>query len=62
MDKERRQPTKMAKAGRPAKVEVGGVWSIPDEQHEAESTLQAAHFYVAVPAKPLALAAAPGVE
>src|SRR5215467_12164110 len=62
MDKERRQPTKMAKAGRPAKVEVGGVWSIPDEQHEAESTLEAAHFYVAVPAKPLALAAAPGVE
>src|SRR5215467_4732504 len=63
MDKERRQPTKMAKAGRPTKVEVGGVWSIPDEQHEAESTLEAAHFYVAVPAKPLALAAAaPGVE
>jgi penicillin-binding protein 2 len=63
MDKERRQPTKMARAGRPTKVEVGGVWSIPDEQHEAESTLEAAHFYVTVPAKPLALAtAAPGVE
>jgi len=39
------------------------VWSIPDEQHEAESSLEAAHFYVTVTAKPLALAtAAPGVE
>jgi penicillin-binding protein 2 len=63
MDKERRQPTKMARQGRGRKVEVGGVWSQPDDERRAEPPLVAAHFYVTIPAKPLATAAAaPGVE
>jgi penicillin-binding protein 2 len=63
IDKERRQPTKLAKTGFPRKVEVGGVWSSSDEQDQGGPALHAGHFYVDVPAKPMPLAAAaPGVE
>jgi len=60
VEKERRQPTKVAKAAL-TKAEVGGVWSEPDS--DGRDRLQAAHFFVEVPTKRLPLAtAAPGVQ
>jgi hypothetical protein len=61
VDKQRRQPTKLANA--PQKVDVGGLWSDPSDSAEGKDSLHAAHFYVEIPAKPMPLAtAAPGVE
>ncbi len=63
VDKQRRQPTKLARAGAPQKVDVGGLWSDPTESSEGKDSLHAAHFYVDIPAKPMPLAtAAPGVD
>jgi penicillin-binding protein 2 len=63
VDKQRRQPTKLAQAEGPAKVDVGGLWSVPDGNEGGQDNLRAAHFYVEVSGKPLPLAtAAPGVE
>ena len=66
VEKQRRQPTKMAKDT--DKVDIGAVWSAPDDDHHDEhghhnDSLQAGHFYVEVPkqAPPLA-AAAPGLQ
>jgi hypothetical protein len=63
VDKEQRQPAKMAagltkKAG---KVEVGAVWTEPDGDGD-EQKLQGGRFFVDVGRRPLAVAtAAPGM-
>lgn len=63
VDKQRRQPTKLARVHVPAKVDVGGLWSDPADSPDGKDSLHAAHFYVDIPAKPMPLAtAAPGVE
>jgi penicillin-binding protein 2 len=63
VDKQRRQPTKLAQKHLPAKVDVGGLWSDPSDSGEGKDSLHAAHFYVDIPAMPMPLAAAaPGVE
>jgi penicillin-binding protein 2 len=60
VDKQRRQPTKVA--GSEKKVEVGAVWSTPGAEGK-DSTLHAGHFLIDVPKKHLPLAAAaPGVN
>jgi penicillin-binding protein 2 len=61
VEKERRQPTKMAKDTN--KVEIGAVWSAPDDDGHGNDGLRAGHFLVDVPKKtaPLA-AAAPGLQ
>jgi penicillin-binding protein 2 len=53
VEKQRRQPTKMAKSD--GKVEIGAVWSAPDE-HDGEQTIKGGRFVVDV-AKPKAMAA-----
>jgi penicillin-binding protein 2 len=63
VDKQRRQPTKLALSDAPAQVDVGGLWSDPNETAEGKDNLHAAHFYVDVTGKPLPLAAAaPGLH
>ena len=58
VEKQRQIPTKVAGGG---SVEVGGVWSAPDEQ--GEQRLQAGRFSISVPKKPLVVAAAaPGMN
>lgn len=61
VDKQRRQPPKVAKGD--GKVEVGALWSAPDEHGDSKDALHAATFLVDLPKKraPLAMAA-PGVE
>jgi penicillin-binding protein 2 len=67
VEKEQRAPAKMAgtrKAG--ARVEVGAVWTTPDNDHDGDrggdrddkDKLQAGHFFVDLAKKPLAMAAA----
>jgi hypothetical protein len=59
VEKQRRQPSKMAQAG--DQVEVGAVWNSPDA--DQEETLRGGRFVVQVAKKRLPLAtAAPGVE
>jgi penicillin-binding protein 2 len=64
VDKQHRQPTKVAGLGN-GKVEIGGVWSEPGagENADGENRLQAGRFLIAVARKkvPLALAA-PGLH
>jgi penicillin-binding protein 2 len=61
VEKERRQPTKMAWA-KPNHLEIAGVWNVPDE-HDASDGLQAGRFVVDLPKKRIPLAtAAPGVN
>ncbi len=66
VEKQHRQPTKMAKEA--GKVDIGAVWSVPAEEpagdlKEHHDSLQAGHFYVDVPKKSLPLAAAaPGLQ
>ena len=70
VEKEQRAPAKMAgtrKAG--SKVEVGAVWTTPDNDHDDglgdrdKEKLQAGHFFVDVAKRPLAMAtAAPGIS
>ena len=60
VEKQRRLPTKMAKAE--AKVEMGAVWNEPDPDGKSEE-FGAGHFYLKIPRTRLPLAtAAPGVE
>src|SRR5579864_8308589 len=61
VEKQRRQPTKMAKDA--GKVDVGAIWSGPDDDGDKNNGLQAGHFFLDVPKKPLPLAAAtPGLQ
>ena len=61
VEKQRRQPTKMAKDA--GKVDVGAIWSAPDDDGDKNNGLQAGHFFLDVPKKPLPLAAAaPGLQ
>ena len=61
VEKQQRQPAKMAKRSR-GKVEVGAVWTAPDADGD-EQKLGSGHFFVDVTKKPLAVAvAAPGIQ
>jgi penicillin-binding protein 2 len=62
VDKQHRQPSKLAKQStRGGKVEIGAVWTTPDSDGD-EQKLASGHFFVDVAKKPLALAtAAPGI-
>ena len=45
------------------KVDVGAIWSTPDDDGDKNNGLQAGHFFLDVPKKPLPLAAAaPGLQ
>lgn len=60
VEKQRRQPTKMAKDSR--NVEVGAVWNVPHQGGDKEG-LEGGHFFLDVPEKSLPLAtAAPGIQ
>jgi penicillin-binding protein 2 len=60
VEKERRLPSKLAKAADGDNVEVGAVWNAPEAVGE---TLRGGHFVLRVPKKRLPLAtAAPGLE
>ncbi|HVO79914.1 MAG TPA: penicillin-binding protein 2 [Terriglobales bacterium] len=59
VDKQRRQPTKIAKGN--GKVEVGAVWSAADE--DAQQTVRGGHFLMSLSGKEPTLAtAAPGIN
>ena len=61
VDKQNRQPTKMAKDG--AKVDVGALWTAPDEDGKENNGIGAGHFVVeASKKKPPLAAAAPGLQ
>ncbi len=61
VEKQRRQPTKMASA--PAKVEIGGVWSDPGGDDGDNDRLQSGRFILDVKGKHAPLAtAAPGMQ
>jgi len=61
VEKERRQPSKVAKGN--GKVEVGAVWSVGDADGSDDAAMHAGHFVLQVPANRLPLAtAAPGVN
>ncbi len=61
VEKQRRQPTKMAKDA--GKVDIGAVWNGPNDDGDNLDGLHAGHFSVNVPKKRLPLAtAAPGLE
>jgi penicillin-binding protein 2 len=63
VEKQRQTPTKVVeKPKADGKVEIGGVWTVPDRDGD-EQKLQGGHFFVDVAKKPLAgLAAAPGIR
>ena len=64
VDKQRRQPTGLAdgKQSGDGKAEIGAIWTSPDEHPDREK-LQLGHLAVALPKKPLPLAAAaPGLQ
>jgi penicillin-binding protein 2 len=61
VDKQNRQPTKMAKDS--SKVDIGALWTAPEEDGDKIDGLQAGHFLVEASKKKLPLAtAAPGLE
>jgi hypothetical protein len=61
VDKQRRQPTKVAST--PPKVEIGAVWSEPGEEVGKEDHLQGGRFMIDVARKRVPLAAAaPGMQ
>jgi penicillin-binding protein 2 len=61
VEKQRRQPTKMARDG--GKVDIGAVWSAPEDDAGNADALKAGHFSVAIPKKKPPLAtAAPGMN
>jgi penicillin-binding protein 2 len=61
VEKQRRQPTKVASA--PPKAEIGAVWSEPGEEAGREDHLQGGHFMIDVARKRVPLAAAaPGMR
>src|SRR5580700_1613289 len=63
VDKQRQTPTKLAeKPKTDGKVEIGGVWTVPDADGD-EQKLQGGHFFLNVTKRPLAVAtAAPGMQ
>jgi penicillin-binding protein 2 len=63
VEKERRNPPKLAeKPKTDGKVEIGGVWTLPDPDGD-EQKLKAGHFFVDLAKRPMAVAtAAPGVQ
>ncbi len=62
VEKQRQNPPKLANAPKTdGKVEVGGVWTLPDADGD-EQKLQGGHFFLDLTKKPLAVAtAAPGI-
>ena len=66
VDKQQRQPSKMAKGstGKGGQVEVGAVWTTPDSDGDGdEQKLQSGHFFVEAGKKGLVVAtAAPGMQ
>ncbi len=61
VDKQNRQPTKMAKDAN--KVDIGALWSGPDEDGKQNNGLAAGHFFVqAARTKPPLATAAPGMQ
>jgi penicillin-binding protein 2 len=61
VEKQRRQPSKVAQAG--GKVEIGAVWNAPDEDGSGPDSLHGGRFVVDLSPEPLVLAtAAPGVN
>jgi penicillin-binding protein 2 len=61
VEKQRRQPTKVAEQNK--KVEIGAVWNSTSPDDEDHDTLQGGRFFLDVPTKRLPLAvAAPGVQ
>jgi penicillin-binding protein 2 len=61
VDKQNRQPTKMANDG--TKVDVGALWTAPDEDGKANNGIGAGHLLVqASKTKPQLAAAAPGMQ
>jgi penicillin-binding protein 2 len=64
VDKQHREPSKMAKRSnlRGGKVDVGAVWTIPDSDGDDEQKLSSGHFFVDMAKTPsVAVAAAPGI-
>jgi len=63
VDKQRRNPPKMAGKSQPVrKVEIGAVWTTPDLDYDKDR-LKSGHFFLDVAKKPLAVAiAAPGMH
>jgi penicillin-binding protein 2 len=62
VDKQQRNPQKMADKSKDGKVEIGAVWTEPDAGGN-EQKLQAGHFFVDVTKRPAVVAtAAPGME
>jgi penicillin-binding protein 2 len=62
VDKQRRQPTKVAGSGN-GKVEIGGIWTDPSSAENSHDDLQAGKFVVDVARKKVPLAmAAPGMQ
>jgi penicillin-binding protein 2 len=62
VDKQRRTPQKMAEKPNDGKVDIGGLWSVPDTERDKQ-TLQAGRFVLDLRKKPMALAtAAPGIR
>jgi penicillin-binding protein 2 len=61
VDKQKRQPTKMAKDAN--KVDVGALWTAPDEDGNKNNGVGAGHFFVEASRKKLPMAtAAPGLQ
>ena len=61
VEKQRRQPTKIAQS--PTKVEIGAVWNSSSDDGSEQDQLHAGHFEIDVPKKHLPLAAAaPGIN
>jgi penicillin-binding protein 2 len=61
VDKQNRQPTKMAKDAN--KVDIGALWTAPGEDGDKNQGLGAGHYFVEAAKKtPPAAAAAPGLQ
>ncbi len=61
VDKQHRTPQKMVEKPKNGTVDIGGLWTTPDSDGDKEA-LQAGHFVLDLPKKPLAVAtAAPGM-
>ena len=62
VDKQKRSPQKMVEKPKNGTVDIGGLWTTPDSDGDKEA-LQAGHFVLDLPKKPLAVAiAAPGIH
>jgi penicillin-binding protein 2 len=62
VEKRQRTPQKMAEKPK-GSIDIGGLWSAPDEDGAGQDGLRGGRFEVRLPKKPLALAiAAPGIE